>query len=108
MRTLTQAHKDAMQAGRAAAKTETAHILIESLTQSELEESKTATRYLPSAKTAFLKAFSGKSKSAAIKAKCIQCAAYQRSEVTNCQVTACALFRYRPFRGGVDEPESET
>ena len=34
----------------------------------------------------------------AIKAKCLDCSAYQRLEVKNCTVTLCPLYKYRPYQ----------
>lgn len=34
----------------------------------------------------------------AIKAKCLDCSAWQREEVRACQVRACPLWSYRPFQ----------
>jgi hypothetical protein len=107
MRELTQAHKDAMLAGRKATTTARKQRRINAISVSELEEVKHACKYLPSVETAFRNAFSGTSKAAGIKAKCIQCSGYQKAEVSNCKVIACALFRYRPYQGGIDESEGE-
>jgi hypothetical protein len=46
----------------------------------------------------FIKAFSGKSKAAALKAKCIDCAAGYQLEITNCRIKSCPLWRYRPYQ----------
>ena len=43
-------------------------------------------------------AISGKSRAAAIKAKCLDCCNWQRVEVANCPVETCPLFPYRPYR----------
>lgn len=50
--------------------------------------------------SAFRKAYSGKSKAAALKAKCMDCSGYQRVEITECTVYACPLYPYRPFQKG--------
>jgi hypothetical protein len=34
----------------------------------------------------------------AIKAKCLECTTYQRSEITGCTVFVCPLWAYRPFQ----------
>jgi Zn-finger protein len=44
------------------------------------------------------RAMSGKSKSAAIKAKCGDCPCWQRAEIENCTVTQCPLYPYRPYQ----------
>jgi hypothetical protein len=54
----------------------------------------------------FRKAFSGDSKAAAIKAKCLECSLLQREEVKLCTVETCPLWPYRPFHSGA-ESENE-
>lgn len=46
----------------------------------------------------FKKAKSGKSRLAAIKAKCLECCGFQRSEVQRCTVETCPLHPYRPYQ----------
>jgi len=47
----------------------------------------------------WLQVYSGKlHKSAAIKAKCLDCACYNKSEITNCAVETCPLWHVRPYR----------
>jgi hypothetical protein len=46
----------------------------------------------------FKRAASGKSKSAALKAKCLECCGMQRVEVENCSVLLCPLRPYRPYQ----------
>jgi len=60
-----------------------------------------------SCKTIVIKAFSGKSRAAGVKAKCLQCCNYVRDEITNCQVYRCPLWDYRPYQPGAIEPEGE-
>ena len=43
-------------------------------------------------------ALSGKSRAAAIKAKCLDCMGWQRVEVASCPIETCALWLYRPYR----------
>jgi len=43
-------------------------------------------------------AMSGKSRAAAIKARCLDCCCWQRVEVANCPVETCSLWLYRPYR----------
>lgn len=38
------------------------------------------------------------SKPGAIKAKCLDCSAYQKLEVANCRVFTCPLHKYRPYQ----------
>ena len=44
------------------------------------------------------RAFLGKSKATAIKAKCLSCCNWQRSEITACAVFICPLHPFRPFQ----------
>lgn len=50
----------------------------------------------------FKKAAEGKSKAAAIKAKCLECCCFQRIEVQNCTATSCPLWIYRPYQSESD------
>jgi len=53
----------------------------------------------------FRKAFEGNSKSAAIKAKCLDCCGYQRAEVAACTAEHCPLWPYRPYQTKEDVDE---
>ena len=46
----------------------------------------------------YLRAISGRSKPAGIKAHCLECVGWVRAEVTLCTAPACPLFPYRPFQ----------
>lgn len=46
----------------------------------------------------FEKAFSGNSKSSAIKAKCLDCCCFNREEISKCNVKKCPLWSYRPYQ----------
>lgn len=46
----------------------------------------------------FLRAYSGRSKAAALKAKCIDCSNFQRDEVKNCTAYTCPLWEFRPYK----------
>lgn len=50
------------------------------------------------------KAFSGSSKAAGIKAKCLDCSCWQRLEIANCLVLACPLYPYRPYQTDNEQP----
>ena len=50
-------------------------------------------------------ATSGRSRVAAIKAKCLDCCNWQRVEVANCSVETCPIWLYRPYRI-VEKPRS--
>ena len=45
----------------------------------------------------YLTAMRGRSKSAGIKAFCMECVCWQRQEVAQCTAHACPLYPYRPF-----------
>lgn len=52
-----------------------------------------------SARRLITRAFNGcASPRQAIKAKCLDCCCYDRSEVADCRVVLCPLWRYRPFQ----------
>jgi hypothetical protein len=54
-------------------------------------------RAIPSAmRGIYMRAMSGKSKAAAIKAKCYDCSGWQRKEAYECPAVACPLHPYRP------------
>ena len=42
---------------------------------------------------------------ASIKLNCLECSAYQVSEIKFCPVTACAMFPQRPYQGNVQEAD---
>ena len=52
----------------------------------------------------YLRAVSGKSKPAAIKAFCAECVGWDRDEVRLCTAPACPLYPYRPFMGRRKRP----
>lgn len=45
----------------------------------------------------FKRAYSGKSRQAAMKAKCYDCCCFVREEIEKCNVSSCPLHPYRPF-----------
>lgn len=50
-------------------------------------------------KRSLLEAYTGKKKKAnAIKAKCLDCSCFQRSEIENCETLTCPLWHYRPYK----------
>ena len=51
------------------------------------------------------RAYSGKSKAAALKAKCLECVGFQRNEITACTAFACPLHPYRPYKDNLPENE---
>ncbi len=64
-----------------------------SIQEKELENIPVARRNV------FVRAWSGKSLSSAVKANCIQCLGYEDiSGITECTGAVCPLFLYRPYR----------
>lgn len=60
-------------------------------------------RVTPLTYTALVERIRGGSKVAAIKLKCLECCSYQRIEVRECTVSACALWTIRPYQKSLDE-----
>jgi hypothetical protein len=54
----------------------------------------------------FKKAYAGNSKATALRAKCLDCCCWQRTEVAQCTAKACPLWLYRPYQDG-DSLEQE-
>ena len=46
----------------------------------------------------YLKALTGKSRRAAMKVHCLECAGWSRGEVALCESAACALWAYRAYK----------
>jgi hypothetical protein len=46
----------------------------------------------------YLRAMSGTSRAAAVKAKCLDCCCWQRKEVRLCTAVTCPLWMYRPYQ----------
>jgi len=46
----------------------------------------------------YVKAMSGKSPAAGIRAHCLECVGWQRREVARCTAVACPLWPYRPYK----------
>ena len=46
----------------------------------------------------FLRAWTGKSRKAAVRAFCLECVGYESAEVNRCTAPACALYPYREGR----------
>ena len=44
------------------------------------------------------RAFTGNSRTAAIKAFCLRCVGYSRAEITACTAYGCPLHPYRPYQ----------
>lgn len=58
---------------------------------------------LPYYQKVFERAYGGGSRTAAIKAFCLDCVGFQRSDITNCTALACPLWPYRPYQAGETE-----
>lgn len=59
-----------------------------------------------SARGILLRAFEGKSRTAAIKAFCLTCVGFKRADVTSCSSLGCPLHPYRPeFVGRTEEDD---
>ena len=52
----------------------------------------------PTMQATYLRAMSGKSRPAGVKAHCLMCVAWVRSEVRDCSSKICPLLPYRPFQ----------
>ena len=46
----------------------------------------------------YLKALTGRSRKAAMKVHCLECAGWSRTEVALCDSVSCALWGYRPYK----------
>jgi len=58
-------------------------------------------REMPKSQRAnYLKAQEGKSRCAAMKAKCLDCMGYKIEEVRQCTDLACSHYLYRPYQNG--------
>ncbi len=60
---------------------------------------------LPAYRLVLKRAYSGASKTLAIKAFCLQCTGYLRAEVRACSAHACPLWPYRPYQTDKDKNE---
>jgi hypothetical protein len=54
----------------------------------------------------FQRAETGKSLRAAVNAKCLDCAGFQRKEITLCTAETCPLRQYRPYQNDVQDDNS--
>jgi len=78
-------------------------IKLTNLTQLQLEELKTIRRYTPRYENLAKRVFSGKSRGAAVKMKCLECCCWQRNDVRGCPIEGCALWLYRPYQEKEDK-----
>lgn len=44
------------------------------------------------------RAMTGKARTAAVKAKCLDCCCWQRAEARDCKISTCPLYPYNPYR----------
>lgn len=62
----------------------------------------------------FEKAYSGSSRTTALKAKCLECCCFQKRQVETCKSRSCPLWNYRPYgkntrkKPAVKETKTET
>ena len=49
-------------------------------------------------RNAYRKAMSGRSLRAGVNARCLDCCAWQRTEVRDCPADDCPLYPYRPYQ----------
>lgn len=64
----------------------------------------------PSTRRVLQRAYSGTSRTAAVKAMCLMCVGYVRADVRHCSSLACPLHPYRPYQSGDaddDAPDAE-
>ena len=62
--------------------------------------------HLPeSYKKNYEKAVTTNSKTEAIKAKCLDCMAWDKKEVKTCPITYCPLYPHRPYQGKAKNPK---
>lgn len=53
------------------------------------------------------RAYSGKSKAAALKAFCLRCVGYVREDVRDCTSYDCPLWPYRPYQQDAEADDAE-
>lgn len=58
---------------------------------------------LPAYRRILERAYNGTSKSAGVKAFCLQCTGYVKDQVRHCSAHACALHPYRPYQTGGED-----
>jgi hypothetical protein len=97
---------DKMAAARAArrGKGVSCHLRNENYNENQLTTIKRVLLHGPSFLGVFKRAYSGRSRNAAIRAKCAECSNLQRIEVEQCQVGGCPLWQYRPYQGKESRP----
>jgi hypothetical protein len=97
---LTPERIASMRAGRSAVKSAAGLLAKANLHRPEAEIAKIAKRLEDTPermRRTYLRAVSGRSMAAGIKAFCAECVGWERAEVTRCTAPACPLYAYRPF-----------
>jgi len=92
--------REASQDSRRALKNVNEMIAKANLHRPEAEIAKIAKRLEDTPETmrrTYLRAVSGRSMAAGIKAFCAECVGWDRAEVARCTAPACPLYAYRPF-----------
>ena len=69
-----------------------------SLTPSQTRRVSWVQAHAPAKVTPFIRAYSGKSPAAAIKAQCLDCTGCDVAAIRECPSDACPLWRFRPYR----------
>ena len=70
----------------------------ESLNERVRERLAKIRRHSPRLAKSFQLAYEGRSRPAAIKAKCLDCCGYQPAEVKRCTTVTCPLHKFRPYQ----------
>lgn len=72
--------------------------IVRKMTENQTDLLKQVSRHSPRLVSVYKRAFSGGSKAAAIKGKCIDCVGYGIARVRDCECDDCPLWPYRPFQ----------
>jgi len=108
--TITQEHRTRMQEGKRLSLNVSQLIQKARLDVDAAQETAIARRLESMPETCrrtYLRAMQGRSMAAAVKAFCMECVSWDRSEVAHCTAPACPLYPYRPFgREYVNRPSA--
>ncbi len=79
------------------------------LTPAQIERQAAYLRSVPVLSAGIVeRAISGKSRAAAVRAKCLDCCHWSRAEAAACSVVTCPLFEFNVYRdGGAADPNEE-
>lgn len=99
---MTEAHKEAMLAGRGKRRSKEDKFKESTVAQQALADLRRATpeRFLP-----VLDKVEAGSRAAALKLHCLECSNFQTSEVRKCEITKCAIWLFRPYQGPLEADE---